>query len=221
LKHAPNALHFLLTSDSYKYTWDLDFVEFKFVSLLVCNNEKCKEPITVSGTGFYERIQTSATETEHVEFFRPTHVNPSPALIPISPKYPKKVVSELEKSFISSWQDYSASGNHIRAAVERLLDHLKQPKTQRNNSGKQQRIVLHKRITELAKRKKDVGEALLAVKWLGNAGSHTDELTQNDVYDALDILDSVLEELFVQQKTKVKKLVAAINKRKGPAKKKL
>ncbi|WP_097067501.1 MULTISPECIES: DUF4145 domain-containing protein [Nitrosomonadaceae] len=30
---------------------------------------------------------------------------------------------------------------------------------------------------------------LNAVKWIGNQASHTDELTRDDIFDALDIID--------------------------------
>ena len=45
------------------------------------------------------------------------------------------------------------------------------------------------------------------------------ELTQDDIFDALDILDVILDDLFVRHRARVKKLVTTINKNKGPAKK--
>ena len=108
---------------------------------------------------------------------------------------------------------------YIRAAVERLLDHIKEPKTRLGQAGKRERLSLHTRIVGLARRDKDLSDSLLAVKWLGNAGSHTDELTQDDIFDALDILDVILDDLFVRHRARVKKLVTTINKNKGPAKK--
>lgn len=224
LKHKPEALHFWETRDSrelHKHeAFDHEWVDYKFSTLLICNNDRCQEPVVVSGTGKVDLVQTSDQgDSEYVEFFYPTYVNPSPALIPLSAKYPAEVTSELKRSFVSSWFDFSAAGNHIRAAVERLLDHLKEPKTKIGNTGKRERLSLHVRISGLARRDKDLSEALLAVKWLGNAGSHTDELTQGDVFDALDILESVLDDLFVRHSARLKKLVADINKKKGPAKK--
>ena len=45
------------------------------------------------------------------------------------------------------------------------------------------------------------------------------ELTQDDIFDALDILDVILDDLFVRHRARVKKLVTTSNKNKGPAKK--
>ncbi len=224
LKHKPDALHFSETSESRKShdheAWDPDWTDYKFSALLVCNNDRCQEPVVVSGVGKVDLVQTSDDgDYDYVEFFYANYVNPSPALIALSPSYPSEVILELKKSFVASWGDYSAAGNHVRASVERLLDHLKEPKTKLGKSGKRERLSLHIRILGLARRDKDLSDALLAAKWLGNAGSHTDDLTQNDVCDALDILESVLDDLFVRHKARLKKLVAAINRKKGPAKK--
>jgi len=75
------------------------------------------------------------------------------------------------------------------------------------------------RIVNLAERDKELSESLLAVKWLGNVGSHSDELSREDIFDAFDILDVILDDLFVRNRARVKNLVTAINKNKGPAKK--
>jgi hypothetical protein len=153
-----------------------------------------------------------------VEYFYPAYVSPSPPLIIIADVYPELVIEELRLSFASSWSDFSSAGNHIRAAVERLLDYLKEPRYRRK-SGKQVRLTLHSRIKELANRNKELSDSLLAIKWLGNQGSHSDKLTRNDIFDALDILDFILNDLFICPQMKIKKLVTKINKAKGPVKK--
>jgi hypothetical protein len=95
------------------------------------------------------------------------------------------------------------------------LDQLRIPKSALVK-GKKQRLTLHKRIELLSKRDPDASELLLAVKWIGNAGVHSGALTQLEVMDALDILESALESLFNSHNRRVKKLAKRINKRKGP-----
>lgn len=158
-------------------------------------------------------------DADYIEFFYPHYVNPSPPLITLFKDYPESVVAELKKAFISSWNDFPSAGNHIRSAVERLLDYLKEPKTKLGKSGKRERLPLHTRIDSLATRDKELSDALLAVKWLGNAGSHSDDLLREDIFDALDIIDLNLDDLFIRHRARVKKLVTAINKNKGPTKK--
>lgn len=224
LKQKPNSLQFHETSQSREAhsheAWDPEWIEYRFSVLLLCNNEKCQEPVTVLGKGKVDLVQTADEgDYEYVESFYPEHVAPSPDLIEIPDNYPEEVSDALKRAFVASWSDFSAAGNHIRVAVERLLDHLKEPKTKVGKSGKRERLNLHTRIDALARRDKELSDSLLAVKWLGNVASHTDDLSQEDIFDALDILDVILGDLFVRHRARVKKLVAAINKNKGPAKK--
>ena len=62
-------------------------------------------------------------------------------------------------------------------------------------------------------------DILYAIKWLGNAGSHSSsEITLDDVFDAYELMHHVLIELY-QPKNRLNKLAKAIRKRKGPLRK--
>jgi hypothetical protein len=58
------------------------------------------------------------------------------------------------------------------------MDHLKIPSTQQAASGKVEVLALHKRIVLFKNGNPELGDLLLAVKWLGNYGSHGSELTE-------------------------------------------
>jgi hypothetical protein len=135
--------------------------------------------------------------------FRVVYVSPSPPLITIPENCPTTVKTALEKAFVASWGDLWAAANHTRSCVEELLDYLKEP-----NTG-----TLHHRIENYKKRDEQRGAALLAVKWVGNAGSHADGISRADVYDAFDIIEAVLKDVFSRDYSKVEKFVEAINKR--------
>jgi hypothetical protein len=63
-------------------------------------------------------------------------------------------------------------------------------------------------------------ELLVAIKWLGNAGSHNStEITRDDVLDAYEIMALVLKQVLSSDEAHVKKMVKEINKKKGPRKK--
>ena len=79
---------------------------------------------------------------------------------------------------------------------------------------------LHRRIEPLKVRNAGVADALFAIKWVGNSGSHVGNLTRDDVFDAYDILEEVLSELFVKHRETMHKLIKEINRRKGPRRKK-
>lgn len=223
LKHKPGSLNFSETSESREAhgheAWEPEWILYRFSALLICNNEQCREAISVIGHGRLEIRQIGWNgEVESEEFFYPDYVNPSPPLITLSDEYPPEVVEELKKAFVSSWSDFSSAGNHIRSAIEFLLDFLEEPRRQRKTSGKYERLTLHQRIVNLGERDKGLSDSLLAVKWLGNAGSHTNELSRKDIFDALDIIDLNLDDLFIRHRVRIGKLVTAINKNKGPAK---
>ena len=223
LKAAPNSLHFNQTAESKagqaEEFSEPDWIRYVFVAILVCNNERCRESVAVSGVGTVTEVQYGWERMEYLKRFYPKHVTPSPPIIHIPQKCPVSVRSELEQSFVGSWGDFSSAGNHIRAAAERLLDALKEPKTRfKRNGVDKERVPLHNRIESLAKRDAVLGEALLAVKWLGNEASHTNKLSRKDIFDALDIFESVLIDLYDQSNERLKRLVKEINLAKGPIK---
>jgi uncharacterized small protein (DUF1192 family) len=56
----------------------------------------------------------------------------------------------------------------------------------------------------------------MAVKWLGNAGSHAAPLTADDVLDGFEILEHALDKLYSERDERVGALTRAINRRKAP-----
>ena len=140
-------------------------------------------------------------------------------LIPIAENFPEPVSAELRLSFVASWSDFSSAGNHIRSAVERLLDQLDVPMSILAKKGESVRPSLGQRIKDLEAHDEKLFSYLKAVKWIGNQASHTDELTRDDIFDALDIIDSSLEYLFSKDGERVQELVKAINRARGTAKK--
>lgn len=84
-------------------------------------------------------------------------------------------------------------------------------------NGKLIFLNLHSRINLLPEKYGELKELLLAIKWLGNAGSHADSpISIDDVMDAYQLIDHVLQELYVQKGKKAKALAKLINKKKGP-----
>ena len=197
--------------------FDADHVRLRFAAVLVCDNGSCGEPASLSGTGSVsEEPDDDIQNSVYVEYFVPDHFRPSPALIDIPAQCPSEVAEELKLAFIASWGDFAASGNHIRTAAEHLLTALRVRKTVTAKTGKKSWMTLHARIEKVEASHPTVSQSLFAIKWLGNAGSHSGELTRENVYDALDIFETVLHELYVNHARAIKKLVTAVNRRKGP-----
>jgi hypothetical protein len=60
-----------------------------------------------------------------------------------------------------------------------------------------------------------VADALEAVKWIGNGGSHDDKLTATDVLDGAEILELAVKALYDRTEAELMSKVRSINKRRG------
>ena len=63
---------------------------------------------------------------------------------------------------------------------------------------------------------KEVAEHLLAIKWIGNSGSHVGELSQKDLLDGFELVEYALEKLYSKNEERLNQMTKEINKRKGP-----
>lgn len=124
---------------------------------------------------------------------------------------PSKLVDALKRVFSLCWNDIPASCNAIRVMVEMVLKE-KWPDATGSN--------LNRKIEKLQKDESDnsanldVLAHLLALKWLGNSGSHDDQLEERDLAVAFAIIEEVL--LLLYPKTKhVKSFVNMVNTAKG------
>jgi len=188
----------------------------RFCTLLKCQNETCQESVSVVGNGFVELVQTSSEgDFDYLEIFRPDFVKPSPRLIQIPKECPDDVREELEAAFVSSWGDFSAAANHIRTSIEFLLDHLKEPRIKLDKQRRRKSITLHQRIKNFSKRDPELSSALEAIKWVGNIGAHSSEISKDDLFDALDIIEFVLEETLVARRKNLLALAKKVVKKKG------
>jgi hypothetical protein len=196
--------------------WEPEMYLGRFVAVLRCSDRKCREAVMVGGETVVEvDWNEDHSGPDLTELFWPRYINPSPKLITVPKGTPSPVATNLDTAFSVVWSDPAAAGNRIRVAVERLMDSLRLPSRKLNNRKKYDRLTLHARIELFKQKRPDLGDQLLAVKWLGNAGSHS-ELTRDDVFDALDIVSHVLDELYVQRTRHVVQLTKQINRRKGP-----
>jgi hypothetical protein len=190
--------------------------------LLYCTNDKCKEVVALSGSG---SVDYSVGEDEHGEpeqicedYYRPKYFDPPLRLIAIPSSCPKSVSEPIGESFSLFFASPSAAANNIRVGIEQLLTELK---IKRFNSvkGKRRFINLHIRITLLPSQYSGIKDLIFAIKWLGNSGSHSGEsIGMDDVMDAYEFLEHILEEIYGKKAKKLKALAKKVNKKKGPIK---
>jgi len=184
--------------------WEPEWNVARFFMIMKC--VKCSDPVFCVGN-------TQAIEEHDDEYgwvfsdaLVPTYFEPYIPVILIPSKCPKSVSAEVEKASSLIWCSPSSSGNKIRAAVERLMD----------EQGVPNKDALHVRIQAFASTNQDVADKLLAIKWIGNTGSHSDDLQMADVLDAFELFEYCLEEIYEGRSVRLKALAASINSHKGP-----
>ncbi len=192
-------------------------LELRFSALLQCDFKACEETASVAGVGEEKSTHASGHRELYVVLF-PRFISPSPELFPIPPATPEHLASVIKSAFILSWGNYEACLNGVRLCLEILLDFMRIPRST-TKAGKRNPLTLHRRV-ELAQANVPATKPyLMAVKHLGNAGSHTSGLDRNDVFDCFDLLDAVVTGLYSEQK-RVVSLAGKIVKKRGPLKRK-
>lgn len=198
--------------------WEPEWIDGRFGFLATC--EECKGSISVLGRFRVSDDRYISPSGELVDewghHYTPLWFSDAPHIISIPEKTPSDVSDEILASFQVFWGDRFSCANRIRSAVECLLTHERVPKTSKNAQGKRSFLSLHRRIEFFAAKQKALADKLMAIKWVGNAGSHSAGLTADDLLDGYEILGFVLEEMFVRKSEHVERLARTINKRRAP-----
>ena len=205
--------------------WTPDWIRYVFSCMLVCSNGNCKEVVSCSGKGFvgvdfnyYD--EHGEVQLDWEDCFQPKYFFPHLKIFQYPANTPKDVAVELEASFALFFCNPSSAANHVRIVLEHLLTSLK-VKRFKTASGQRLFMNLHQRIELLPKKHEHLKDLLFAVKWLGNAGSHsTQSISMDDVMDAYEIMEEVLRDLYTSKKAGVRKIAKEIIKKKGPRKRK-
>jgi hypothetical protein len=197
--------------------------EFHYSVLLRCDNLNCGEYVASGGNGYVKEYlvledgevifdDAGNLEIDFTELFYPEFFYPPIPIFPIPSQSPKTVEKEIRASFNLFFTDPSAAANCIRKAVESILDEKGIPRC--DSGGKF--LSPENRIRSFEGTNAEMAEYLRAIKWLGNEGSHSDGMTKNDILDAYEIIEIVLEDLYVHYRESVKRKVIKINEIKKP-----
>ena len=200
--------------------WEPEWIDGRFSCMMGCPH--CGGQISVAGKyrvqddRYYDEREGGGGEYQ--SYYRPEFFSESPPLIAVPEETPPEVLEELRGSFRLFWADPSACANRIRSSLEALLTAQRIPLTTGRIAAKGRRkfLSLHDRLVRFAAKQPELSEALMAVKWLGNAGSHSSPVTEDDIRDGFEIVELVLDKLYSRREQRVKSLSRAINRRKGP-----
>ncbi len=205
--------HFVLVQNSFKFLpsrtgyvrlehepgergYDLPL---RFSGLAQCDNNACRETATISGNGSENWVYDDADRQLYCKF-SPTYISPSPDLFPIPTAVPIELRLRIQSAFVLCWGDYESCLNRVRVCVEMVLDFLQVPRSKINGKKKEIFLNLYDRI-EIAKGTHPaivtaIELHLNASRLLGNVGSHSGGLNKEEVFDALELLEAILDGVY-------------------------
>lgn len=184
-----------------------------FSCMASCSRRNCGEVVACIGEsqgGMYwdENYQKDIFYRMH----RPVSFFPTLSPVVITEKCPPEIAGPLCASFSLFLMQPGSAANLIRIAVEQLLTAIGIPKL----DDKNRRINLHQRIETVDGQYISYKDTLMAVKFLGNAGSHTyDEVTVEDIEAAFEMMQYMINDLFSGHKESIEVLTRRIHGKYG------
>jgi len=194
--------------------FDHDWIEYTFTAWAECRHQSCKQQFAIAGVGGLSPEQTEEGY-EWEEYFSPMLSRPMPDMFDFPARCSEDVKEELRAAFAIFWSHQAACAGRIRVALECLMNHLGVQKRKKDKKGKYSDLSLHARIDVFAKNEPTIGPQLMALKWLGNAGSHNREVRKDDLLDAFEIMEHALVEIIDRRSAKVAALAKKLTKKHG------
>lgn len=196
---------------SSQRAWDEDdypYPDGVFSAILRCHRSECREKVAMCGNFSTEERYISRDDYGRSAARWPFMFVPALRYFHIPDKCPENIKAEVIAAFAVYWADTNSCLNRIRTAVEVILSYMKIPIA----DAKKKRIDLHRRIEILEKSEPQLAGHMMALKWLGNAGSHAGTVKNEDALDGFDLLEHILKDRF----DSLKVISDAIRKKKGP-----
>jgi hypothetical protein len=196
-----------------------EFTEYLFNGILNCNH--CLDIVTITGYGdlanYNNPIKTQSNSFNPevdwvpitVDRFFPLYFHPSINIFDVSKKCPKNIREVIISSFKLFWSDKNASANKVRIAIEKIIEDI-------NINTKISKKPLGDKISNSNVLPDKVKDYFLAIKWIGNSGSHKElNVSKNDIIDAYKLLEKSISILY-EKDIELIKITKEINKKKGP-----
>jgi hypothetical protein len=187
-----------------------------FATQLRCTNPECGRQLAVAGKWrCIAEADYDNRALEYPDLLLVQYVSPPLRIITPPARTPQKVVDAIDAANSVIWINPSAAANQLRQAVEELLTHLKVVRTAVSKKGKRVRLSTHARIELYRAKNHEVAQALEAVKWIGNSGSHEGRLTIANVLEGADYLSLALRKLYDRTDATHLANAAKVNSRRG------
>lgn len=207
-------------NDFYEAEW----VKYTYTGTLKCLNPKCGEVVITSGSGSVIEEYTDycldsdgypgPCEREYKDIFFPKYFYPTLAFFDIPKKTPQCIKAVITEAFSLTPNSPSAAANKIRTAIEILATEFSiKPKTSKGDA-----ISLHNRIKNMSPLNplNNYKDSLLAIKYIGNAGSHeVDIVSFDELFDSYQIIEDLLKRIYPEENI-INEIVRVINANEGP-----
>lgn len=199
------------TQKCAKEDWfEPDMASYIFACIARCSRPNCGEVVACQGKSRWEEDpDPSARSQQLYKCFRPQSFLPPLHPFQLPDKCPEEISAPLIGAFSIFLMQPGAAANLIRIAVERMLTAMGVPENRKKP--------LHQRLEKLSAPYDQYRERLMAIKFLGNAGSHSyADVKVDDIEDAFGIMDHTLNELFSGRKEDIDILTNRLNNRFRP-----
>lgn len=187
--------------------------ETVFSCMAHCSRANCNEVVVCIGKGgWQEEWDDEMRKRGYVTWYEPMSFTPTLHPFALPGKCPDEITGPLTASFSVYLSQPGSAANLIRIAVERMLTAIGVPE----HNDKRKRINLHQRIELLDGQYTPYKNTLMAIKFLGNAGSHTyDEVSTVDIEAAFEIMQYVVNDLFSGRKESIEILTRRLHSKFG------
>lgn len=183
--------------------WEPDHNVERWSAEMRCDETACGEVVHMIGDVEVVQAEIDLPDGKTAwgleDVLRIQAVFPSPALFRLSDNIPRAVAKELGVAFRMYWTDRAACVARLRTAVERLLDDQGVPTEKKTKKGKLLRMDLKERIGAFTTGAVHADQ-LQGLRVIGNLGTHGgDDVTSEDLFDAVDVLEFVLTGIYDTQ----------------------
>lgn len=194
--------------------FDPDWIVYSFTAWGKCSHVSCQQKFAIAGEGGVSPEYTSNEgDWEYEDYFVPKYCFPMPHIIELPQKCPDDIKNELAEAFSLFWSNRPACAGRIRVSLESLMNHLGVPKKKKAKNGRYSELSLHARIDAYATKDPQIGSQLMALKWLGNTGSHEGDVSKTDILDAFEILEHAFVEILDKRTERVAALAKKLAKK--------
>ncbi|ESY98058.1 DUF4145 domain-containing protein [Mesorhizobium sp. LNHC209A00] len=186
--------------------FDPMFQRARFSCLLICDKPHCAEVVALTGNITFQQFHDNDGDLIESAELNPLSMIPGSPIIKIPRQTPDAVRAAIVSSFSVFWSDRAAAANRLRMSVERILDHEGIPKLG---------FRLAPRIERFAQKYPDQKDTLEALRWVGNVGSHDDDVSREALLDAYEVYDYWLRNFYGREKAAIDAKVQRLIDTKG------